>query len=360
MARLKKRADGRICITKMIDGTRKYFYGVTEAKAKKKLEEYEAEQHNNIYNSDILYDEWLDAWLDAIKHTISSSTYSNYNLLVDKHLRDLGTYKLCQMTSPLLRVFINKKLESGLSARTVEYIYTLLKASLRLAVNDDLIVKNPMDKVKKPKKAKTHEVVALSSEEVKKLLKSIDDEEEYNIIYTALSTGARRSELLGLELSPKDSKNKTITIDRTVIKEGTKVVLSPTTKNKSSKRTISIDDVLFNLLKKQRLIVLKRKMANPDYVDNNLLFPGPNGGPRNPDQLSRMAQRYKEKAKLPDGFTFHSLRHTHATLLLKAGVHFKIVQERLGHSSFQQTMDTYSHVTAGMDKIAAEKISEIL
>ncbi|WP_337369628.1 tyrosine-type recombinase/integrase [Phascolarctobacterium faecium] len=60
---------------------------------------------------------------------------------------------------------------------------------------------------------------------------------------------------------------------------------------------------------------------------------------------------------MPASFSFHSLRHTHATLLLKSGVHFKIVQARLGHSTFQQTMDTYSHVTPDMDKAAAEKAS---
>jgi len=360
MPKLKKRTDGRVCITKMFDGKRKFFYGSSEAKAKIKLEEFESEQKEKVYNSDILFDEWLDAWLDAIQHTISVSTYINYIIIVNKHLRELGTYTIAQMSAPLLRDFINRKLESGLSARTVEYIYTLLKASLKLAVNDDLLVKNPMDKIKKPKKERTHEIVALTSEEVKRLLASVDDEEDYNIFYVALSTGVRRSELLGLYLPPKNSSAKTITIDRTVIREGTKVVLSPTTKNKSSKRSIAIDDILLARIKKQRILVLKRKMTSPNYIDNDLLFPGPNGEPRNPDYLSRLAQKYKIKANLPDGFTFHSLRHTHATLLLKAGVHFKIVQERLGHSSFQQTMDTYSHVTSDLDTMAAKKISEIL
>ena len=116
----------------------------------------------------------------------------------------------------------------------------------------------------------------------------------------------------------------------------------------------------FSLLKEQRITVIERKLKTIDYVDLDLVFPGENGNPRNPDWVTKMARDYGKKAGLPAGFSFHSLRHTHATLLLKAGVHFKVVQSRLGHSSFKQTMDTYSHVTPDLDCDVAKKIENFL
>ncbi len=95
------------------------------------------------------------------KRYISPSTLKSYECVVNAHLRsELGQYSLAEITSPLLREFLNKKKDSGLSARSVEYMHTLLKTSLRLAVDDDLLIKNPMDKIKKPKKEPTKKIVA--------------------------------------------------------------------------------------------------------------------------------------------------------------------------------------------------------
>lgn len=149
MDRKKKRADGRVVITKTYNGTRKFFYGATAAEAEQKREAFELDQTKNIYTSDILYDEWLDSWLDYIKSNVSAATYKNYESIANKHLRPgLGRYSLAELNSPFLREYQ----ENGLSSRSVEYIHTLLKASLRLAVDDDLLIKNPMDKIKNLKK----------------------------------------------------------------------------------------------------------------------------------------------------------------------------------------------------------------
>lgn len=133
------------------------------------------------------------------------------------------------------------------------------------------------------------------------------------------------------------------------------------TKNASSRRSISLDDKSIVGLKKQLTRTKYRRISgNNTWVDNDLVFPDNDGSPLNPDTIYRNAIRYAKKADLPEGFTFHSLRHTHATLLLQAGVHFKIVQHRLGHSTFQMTMDVYSHVTPEMDKDAAEIMEAII
>jgi len=361
MARKKKRADGRIVITKTYNGKRKFFYGSTKAEAESKQEAFEQAQSKNVYSSDILYDEWLDAWLEYIKNNLSAATFDSYCGVVRLHIRPaLGRYTLSEISTPLLRDFFAQKRESGLSPRSIEFIYTLLKSSLKQALFDDIIDKNPMDKVAKPKVYKTKDIVALDKVQVKKLLDTISTNEIRRLFQFAIATGLRRSELLGVRWCDIDSLHKTVSVAQTVLKIGSKTIISPTTKNTSSRRTISLDSKTFSLLKEQRITVIERKLKTIDYVDLDLVFPGENGNPRNPDWVTKMARDYGKKAGLPAGFSFHSLRHTHATLLLKAGVHFKVVQSRLGHSSFKQTMDTYSHVTPDLDCDVAKKIENFL
>lgn len=360
MAKLKKRADGRVAITKVIDGKRKYFYGATKAEANNKLAEYEAANANKIFNSDILYSEWLDTWLDAIKRTVRANTYANYKGVAIHHLSELGSYTLAELSTPLLREFINKKFDSGLSSRSVEYIFTLLKASLKLAVNDELILHNPMDKIAKPKKSTSRKPVALTMEQCKSLLNVLPTAELKRLFYIDMKTGLRRSEILGLKWQDIDYKAKTLTIEQTVIKVDSLAYIFNATKNENSKRSITIDDATIEALKKQRKFVLQQSIKNQKFIDNRLVFPGENGNPRYPDHITHIAKKYGTIAELPEGFSFHSLRHTHATLLLKAGVHYKIVQARLGHATFQQTMDTYSHVTAELDQSAADTMALIL
>lgn len=361
MARNKKRADGRVVITKTYNGKRKFFYGATGAEAERKQEAFEKEQAKNVYTSDILYEEWLDAWLDYIKDNLAKSTFDSYCGVVRIHIKpELGLYRLTELNPTLLREYFVRKREASLSPRSIEYIYTLVKSSLKLAVFDDVIEKNPMDKVPKPKVSRTKEIVALDQAQVKKLLETIATDEIQRLFRFAIATGLRRSELLGIRWADIDINHKTVSVAQTVLKVGSKTLISPTTKNASSRRTISLDDKTLALLKKQRLSVIESKLKTIDYVDYDLVFPGENGNPRNPDWVTKMARDYGKKAGLPKGFSFHSLRHTHATLLLKAGVHFKIVQSRLGHASFKQTMDTYSHVTPDLDCDVAKKIENMM
>ena len=102
------------------------------------------------------------------------------------------------------------------------------------------------------------------------------------------------------------------------------------------------------VLKTHRKVVDTRRFQTFDWINNNLVFPGRDGGPRNPDELTKVSIEYAKKIDV-HGFFMHGTRHTHATLLIKAGMNFKVIQIRLGHSSFKETMDTYNHVTPAME-----------
>ena len=114
-------------------------------------------------------------------------------------------------------------------------------------------------------------------------------------------------------------------------------------------------------IKAEKARCLRQKLLDGiNYIDNDLVFPGEHGRPMYPDVFTRAVKDYGEAAGMPKGFSLHALRHTHATLLLRAGVHFKVVQSRLGHSTSKQTLDTYSHVTPDLDYGAAQSFSSIV
>lgn len=99
----------------------------------------------------------------------------------------------------------------------------------------------------------------------------------------------------------------------------------------------------------------ERLLFGPDYSNNDLVFPLPDGTPWPPDSLTASFKHLVKKLGIK-GIRFHDLRHSHASQLLKANVHPKIVSERLGHSSIAITMDTYSHITEGIQREAVQKI----
>ncbi|WP_236684548.1 tyrosine-type recombinase/integrase [Megasphaera cerevisiae] len=238
-------------------------------------------------------------------------------------------------------------------------IYTVLNAMIKQAVNDELIGKNVVAKVKKPKLVKTHETVTLSADEVKKFLSVIKNEKHHAFFKLAFASGLRRSELLGLAWSNVDFKKQTITVEQTVIRAGNDIILSKSTKNASSKRSIKIDTETMAELKKHSITIKERMLSTYEWINNDLVFPGEKGNPTYPTYASALCKKYATAIGKP-AFSMHGTRHTHATLLIEAGVNFKVIQTRLGHASFNETMDTYSHLTPILEYDAVDKLEKIL
>jgi integrase len=173
----------------------------------------------------------------------------------------------------------------------------------------------------------------------------------YPLFYTALFTGERRSELLGQKWGDIDFENKQISVRRTLQREKHGSFYFADVKSKSSKRTIELTPTNADVLK--QLWENSIKQGRDDFVFSI------NSEPPRPQSITRAWQAGCKKAGVKI-IRFHDARHTHATLLLKSGVHPKVVQERLGHSSISITLDTYSHVIPGMQAAAASKFDENL
>jgi integrase len=131
-------------------------------------------------------------------------------------------------------------------------------------------------------------------------------------------------------------------------------------KTASGRRTIDIDDNIAAALKTWRQAQdTERSLVGVAYDDHDLVFARPVGKPTHPEILGRSFQRIVTSAKLPI-IRFHDLRHTHASLLLKAGVPVKVVSERLGHATASFTLDVYTWVLPGMQAEAAAVFSRLM
>ena len=173
----------------------------------------------------------------------------------------------------------------------------------------------------------------------------------------AIHTGLRRSEILGLKWTDVDLGTGTLSVHRSLERDGT---FNPPKRNKS-RRTVKLTGQALETLKSHRARQNEERLRLGSlWEDQDLLFPNRVGKPMNADNLyHREFKPLLKKAGL-SGFTFHSLRHTCATLLCSKNVNPKIVQEMMGHATIAQTMDTYSHVMPGMGDVAATALEEAL
>lgn len=169
----------------------------------------------------------------------------------------------------------------------------------------------------------------------------------------------RQGELLGLRWQDIDLEGGVITVRQTLQQTGARFFFQEP-KTAKGRRLVEISPPVVEALRRHRLEQKKEKLFyGQEYRDQGLVFCTPKGGPIDKKTLLRWFKRVLATAGLP-ATRFHDLRHTCATLLLKAGTHPKVVQERLGHSSIGMTLDTYSHVLPGMQREAARKLDELL
>jgi integrase len=182
----------------------------------------------------------------------------------------------------------------------------------------------------------------------------------YALYLTALTTGMRQGELLGLRWKDVDLAAGVASVQQTLYRLG-KTLLTKEPKSARSRRPVALPPLLVVTLREvQEIQATRRRDLGSAYVDHGLIFCQPDGKPLHAHNVSqRDFRRVVKRAGVPR-IRFHDLRHCHATLLLQQGVHPKVVQERLGHSTITMTLDTYSHVLPGMQECAAADLEKRL
>jgi integrase len=342
------------------DGKRRYVSAKRKGDAEKALRQAmtDADRGFVFDGGTLTLENYLTRWLtDSVKDTVRRSTFVQYKSVVNRHLIPaLGRLKLKALTPAHARSLYREKLDCELSPRTVQYIHVTLHKALKQAVMDGLIPRNIADAVKAPQAHKI-EVTPLTPAEVKVLLSAASGDRLETLYITAIHTGLRRSELLGLKWTDIDLDARTLSVQRSLDRDGT---FNPPKRNKS-RRSVKLTAQAAEALKGHRARQNEERLQLGSlWEDWGLVFPNRSGKPMNADYLyHRGFKPLLERAEL-SGFTFHSLRHTCATLLLSKNVNPKIVSEMLGHATISQTMDTYSHVMPGMREVAATALEEAL
>jgi integrase len=311
--------------------------------------------------------EYLGHWLKDCQVRLSPVTVQTYEYMVKKYLIPaLGQIPLTQLRPERLQSFYSEKLSTGrhdgtggLSARTVRYMHVTLHKALQSAVKMGMIVNNPADAVESPK-PKRHEMQTMSETDMHLFLEYAKDTPYYALFYTALFTGMRRSELLALRWSDIDLLLCQLSVTRTIhqLHNGTIVFGEP--KTSKSRRVVSLSPSTAIVLRehKEQQAQLRQSLGLA-LADDALVFSQYDGKPLLPDSITQAWRKLARRVGLK-GIRLHDARHTHASLMLKQGIHPKIVQERLGHASIQITLDTYSHVAPGLQEAAAQRFDDVV
>jgi len=311
----------------------------------------------------------LEQWLrDYAWPNLAPRTAEGYQHIIRQHLiPGLGNIPLTQLKPEHLQRYYAEKLSDGrcddkgpLSARTVRYHHATIHKALQDAVKWGLLSRNPADAVTPPRSSQRPEWNTLSEDDIHILLEAAKPTPYYTLFYLALFTGMRRSELLALRWCDVDLLLCQLYVTRTLhYLQGVGTVIgSPKTAKGRRLVALSPSTALVLAEHKEKQAATKTMMGVA-LKDDDLVFSDLNGKPLLPNTVTHAWIKLVKRAGL-EGIRLHDARHSHASLMLKAGTHPKIVQERLGHASIQITLDTYSHVAPGLQQAAANRFDDLL
>ena len=295
----------------------------------------------------------LDKWLETtVKPRVKERTHREYAWKAGRYIRPaLGEMLLTQVKPYDIQVLYAQMLERGLSPKTVRHCQNIIHNAFEQAVRWQLASSNPAQHVDLPKQ-QHREMKAMTEDEAQRFLTAAQSDPLRALFSVLLGTGLRPSEAAGLKWSDLDPTSKMLGVQRTVVRPKGGGWKFDQPKTRRGRRTLALPDGLIATLHEHRAA------APPN--EHGLMFASENGEALEMNNFrNRNFGNAQERAGL-SGFNLYSLRHTHATLLLLAGVHPKVVSERLGHATVAITLDTYSHVLPNMQHEAAEKLDGML
>ena len=309
---------------------------------------------------------FLGKWLDIYAGSVSGKTHERAAGIVKNHLVPaLGSISLEKLKQlHIQRYYIEAAAtgrrdgKGGLAKGTIRFHHAILHRALADAVKWEILRRNPAS-LAAPPKADKCVVATLTAQEVIQLL-FVSRGTTWEIpVLLAATTGMRRGEILALRWEDVDIAAGTLCVRRTLEQTRTSLTFKEP-KTPRSIRMIALLPLTIAALVSHKQAQAAARLPLVDYYeDNDLVYCQADGTPIKPNSISSNFCVLLEKAGLGKR-RFHDLRHTHATLLLERGVHPKVVQERMGHSSISMTMDTYSHVMPTMQRDAANRLQEFL
>lgn len=374
-----QREDGRYMYryNDLISGKRKTIYAKDLAELRAKEKQIARDLEDNILTDSAAKKMILNSLFDNYMETkeLSDTTRVNYRKMWNNHVKDeLGNMKVVQLRPSLIKAFYAKMSRAGYSYSTIKLIHTLLYPALEMAVDDDIIRKNPAKNALssvygEPPKEKG--VLTMEQQEI--LMAFIRTSNIYNVyvpMFTILlGTGIRCGELIGLTWADVDMVNKELSVDHQLIYKnygnGYKFHVS-TPKTKAGIRTIPLTTTVSKAFSEQKKMNFMLGQHSLEVIDgySDFIFLARTGRPLMPSAVNNViynivkaynkeeiekAKKERRKAALLPSISAHSLRHTACTNMARQGMNIKVLQYIMGHAHSDVTMDVYNHIASKQD-----------
>ncbi|MDO8750671.1 MAG: site-specific integrase [Dehalococcoidia bacterium] len=304
---------------------------------------------------------FLVHWLEAYGATNTSPrTLKDYRGIVRRYLIPvLGDTPLVALRPGHVQDLYAYMQGRGLSPLTILHTHRLLREAISYAVKWGLLGRNVCDSATPPRPART-EMAAMDAETVERFETACEVSAFGDLFKVALRTGLRRSEILALKWDSVDLEKRTLRVVAGLHRLPQQGMVLLPTKTAKSRRQISFSQEVVDILRSIRgSQLVSQATLGPAWNSTGYVFTRPDGRCLDPEAATRAFTAMARSIGRSD-LHFHSLRHTHASLMLAAGVHPKVVSERLGHSSISVTMDIYSHVLPGLQEDAVDRLEKLL
>lgn len=338
---------------KTVKGTEK------EAKAELRRMITEVEQGIAIRKLPIKVGDWMDQWVENYLPHVEETTRVGYKTKIKCYIKPaLGDILVQSLRAYHVQKMVNDMMAKGLSAKNIKDTYNNVNAAMKKAVVLRMIPYNPCEGVSLPK-VKRYKAKVYNITNIHKLLEIAKGTDMYLPVLLCVTFGLRRGELLALRWSDIDFENKLLKVRNNMVR-GEKGFIIKAPKSEAGIRDLHIGDDLLEELRQARIQYFDDMCAYGRGFQNlNFVIRQADGSPIRPDSMTQKWERFVEHHNLPH-IRLHDLRHSHATALIMAGVNPKVVQQRMGHSDVNITLNTYTHVLPEMDIEAAELLDQIM
>ena len=335
--------------------------GKTQKDVREKLKKVLNELENDTYVElcKMTVGEWLDTWAKEYLNNVKVLTEENYLNQISNHLKPgIGHVKLeCLNTHTIQRLYNSLQAEKRLSAKTIKNIHGVLHQALSQAVDSGYIRKNPSDACKLPKVDKS-EIVALEPEQMSALLQQAQSDSYSNLFITALFTGLRQSELIGLSWDCVNLEAGVITVKQQLqCKDGEYFMSTP----KNGKPRILVPaPLVMEALRQEKTKQDEWRSAAGNSWNNphNLVFTDSLGKNLVRRTVVKHFKKITARCGIDPTFRFHDLRHSYAVASLQAGDDIKTIQANLGHATAAFTLQVYAHVNDSMKQESSARMQK--
>lgn len=364
---VRRRADGRWegRLALVVDGrmVRRSCYGRTRAEVLQRLRLTAQTLRSGLAapESSQTLGHYLQEWLHGQRSSLRPATVSLYEMVIRRHLQpEMGSVRLDRLTVAQVQGMLRRLSENGLAPRSVGHVRAVLRSALNEAVRQELVPRN-VASLARPPRPPQRVIEPFTPEECSLILGCAPRFDLLAVLAIAVGMGLRQGEILGLRWQDIDLERRTLKVQRALQRVyGRSQLVDP--KTSRSRRTLPMPSLVHSALLQQRSDQdAARELAGPLWEEEipGLIFTTALGRPRCGTAVTHTFHRLLAEAGVRQR-TFHTLRHSAATLVLAGGVDLKTVSTMLGHSQIGLTADTYASVLPGLQREAAARMDAIL